>query len=79
MTFEINISKRNNDGMYIHYFATAKRSIPHREKLTLLVEDFMIKYPSPTYKVDVSYEPEIGRSMNAADYLENPDKLTEEL
>lgn len=76
MYYEINVSKQNQSGDYIHYFATAKRSITNKEKLKAVVQDFMTCFPAPQYKIGVSCNPEISTGMDAEAFLMRPDELT---
>lgn len=76
MYYEINVAKQNAKGEYIHYFATAKRSITDKEKLKVVATDIVSKFPAPKYKITVSYSPEISTGMGVEDFLLDPDKLT---
>ena len=76
MYYEINVSKKNDKGEYHHYFATHKRSITTQNRLKTVLADFMEKFTKPEFNISVSYVSEVGRSMSAEMFLENPDKLT---
>lgn len=76
MHYEINVSKKNESGDYIHYFATHSRSITSKERLKVIVEDFLTKFPKPEFNISVSYREEKGISMDANAFMENPDILT---
>jgi hypothetical protein len=64
MYYEINISKLNNKNEYIHYFATATRSITSKDKLTEMVKEFTVLFPSPKYNISALYYPESGEIID---------------
>lgn len=76
MYYEINIAKRNDKGDYMHHFATAERSITNKSKLKVVLADLMKVFTTPEYNISVSYNEEVGVSMDANEFLANPDKLT---
>lgn len=74
--YEINVSKREADGGYRHYFATASRSITNRLALEKVVADFVNRFPSPEFNISVSYTPQKGMIMSARSFMSNPENLT---
>lgn len=76
MHYEINVSKKNDRGDYIHYFATHKRSITNQARLKVIVEDFLTRFPKPEFNILVTLQEERGVSMDGNAFIENPDKLT---
>ena len=69
MYYEINIAKKNKDGYYHHYFATAKRSITTKERLKVILSDLINKYPEPDYMISVIYNPEEFFGLRVGDIL----------
>lgn len=69
MGYEINVSKLSNrndhsKNTYVHYFATADRSIGHDNiKLRAIYDQFKTLFPSPEYKITVSKIETIGEEI----------------
>jgi len=74
MYYEINVAKKNEKGQYVHYFATARRSITDRATLKTVVEDFVVRFPEPEFNITISYSPEVSHVMTVENFLENPYK-----
>lgn len=64
MYYEINIAKLNNKNEYVHYFATAKRSITSKDKLIEVLKEFKTLFTSPTYNISATYYPESGEIID---------------
>ena len=77
MAYEINIAKKDETGMYHHYFATAKRSISSLLRLKKMVADFTERFPAPEFNISVSYSPEVSHRMGVEEFIKNPEKLNE--
>jgi len=60
MYYEINIAKRNAKGEYIHYFATAERSITTIERAKEIYTELSNAFPEPEYNISVSKIEKIG-------------------
>ena len=56
MHYEINVSKKNSDNRYSHYFATAPRSLENKDHstMTTMVEHFKTLFPTPEYRISVT-------------------------
>lgn len=54
MYYEINVAKRMKYGLYVHYFATAKRSLTSKEKTKEMALHFKSIFPEPEYTILVS-------------------------
>jgi hypothetical protein len=76
MYYEINVSKQNDSGDYIHYFVTHKRSISNKARLKVIVEDFLTRFPKPEFNISVSLHEEKGICMDADGFIANPEILT---
>lgn len=64
MYYEINISKRNDKGDYIHFFATAERSITSMHHLKIVYTELAKAFPEPEYNITASYNQKIGEFIN---------------
>lgn len=56
MYYEINIAKRTSkigEPLYVHFFATAERSIATKERLIEVYNILKETFPSPEYKIFV--------------------------
>lgn len=60
MYYEINIAKRNAKGEYIHYFATAERSITTIDNAKEIYNELCKAFPEPNYNITVSKIEKIG-------------------
>ena len=69
MYYEINVSKRQPNGGYKHYFATAKRSITSESELTTILKDFDVKFPQPEFHLSATYHSEGGAILDINKYL----------
>jgi hypothetical protein len=55
MYYEINVAKRHSTlDRYIHYFATAKRSLLTLGEAEIVLAQLRAAFPAPMYKVTVS-------------------------
>jgi uncharacterized protein (DUF736 family) len=64
MWYEINVSKKNSKGMYIHFFATAKRSVTLWVDLRIVYNAIKSAFPEPEFKVDITKWEEIGHGID---------------
>lgn len=64
MYYEINVSKRNGRGEYIHFFATHSRSITDQPKLVNVYNELIQAFPEPEYNIIVSEVEIIERGIN---------------
>jgi hypothetical protein len=76
MAYEINISKavQNEDGTikmdykneptYVHYFATAERSIDSITKLKQILDDLRLIYTTPLFNITATSWSKVGESIN---------------
>jgi hypothetical protein len=74
MFFEINVSKKDKDGTYRHYFATADRSLGNSTKAVMLLKHFQKLFPCPAYDVTVSKHPEQFTGYSPDEFLTEYDK-----
>jgi len=77
MYYEICVSKLRDKGQYkdqyIHYFATAKRSLTSRSEARIVLAHFVQIFPAPMYFISISKQEEIGEGFDVQDFLENED------
>lgn len=64
MWYEINVAKKNSRGMYIHFFATAKRSVTLLADLHVVYKAIKAAFPEPEYKIDITQWQEIGHGID---------------
>lgn len=68
MYYEINVARLENkgtkNGEYVHFFATAKRSIHSRIELKKVYDVFKNVFPEPEYNMTCAYYPECGEGIN---------------
>lgn len=74
MYYEINISKKNNKGDYVHFFATAERSITSEEHLVNVYDKLNECFPSPEYKLTVTNWRSTGSNVNILSLKERKNK-----
>jgi len=74
MYYEINVSKKDKDGTYRHYFATARRSLTNSTNAVMVLKHFQVLFPTPDYDIIVSkhFEQFTGYSPDA--FLKEFDK-----
>ena len=70
MSYEINVAKKNANGEYHHWFATAERSIDTRDKLIKVLKEFRIAFPEPEYNISITRYENIGYGMDIDKLLE---------
>lgn len=73
MYYEINVEEKVEIGTsrrftYIHYFATAKRSLTKTELIRLL-KHFVTSFPSPEFHITITKYNETGELFNIDDFL----------
>lgn len=64
MYYEINIAKKNHKGNYVHFFATAERSITTTEHLKVVYNELIKAFPEPQYLLGVSENKKIGNFID---------------
>lgn len=69
MYYEINVCKINKKGEYMHYFATAKRSLTFYKEVISMLEHFQTLFPEPEYKIYIFEFPEQSICYNPIDFL----------
>lgn len=73
MYYEINVSKKRvrfgNAPQYVHYFATAERSITTTEQLKEILEHFVSIFPEPEYNISISRDDQSKTIIDIDDIL----------
>lgn len=72
MNYEINVAKKNANGEYHHWFATAERSIDTEAKLIKVLKEFRVAFPAPEYNISASRWEETGYGIDIEKLLEVP-------
>lgn len=71
MYYEINVAKLNKSRAiaypYVHFFATAERSITNRDHLKKVYNEIAKAFPSPEYEITVSKYETIGENIDMND------------
>lgn len=69
MYYEINVSKRSTRGHYVHYFATAERSIGSETELKTMLAQFGELFPEPEYNITAHKYEKIGYGIDINELL----------
>jgi hypothetical protein len=69
MYYEINVAKLNNKNEYVHFFATSPRSITSKDKLTEILKEFKVLFPSPKFNISASYHPEMSEGLDVEELI----------
>jgi hypothetical protein len=69
MYYEINVAKKNKDGIYVHLFATAERSLTYYKQVINLLKKFMIMFPAPEHNISVHEYPEEFTTYEPKEFL----------
>lgn len=80
--YEINVSRRDTDGKYRHYFATSEHSISDTFKAQEIYNALSDKFPSPEFKVDITHYALSGTQLTSSfrkAYLARPKPSTNPL
>ena len=75
MYYEINVARKEKDGVYRHFFATAPRSITEQSKAVVVLKEIVAKFSKPEYDITINYHEESATFCDAEDFLKNPDLL----
>lgn len=79
MYYEINVSKLRKNGQYVHYFATAERSLTEKQEAIKALHDFRKRFPKPEFKITFSRWEKQGNGYNDIEkYLTENDPVYKE-
>ena len=65
------LCRTNGEDRYVHVFGTAEHSITNEQKCKFVYRMFKKKFPEPEYKVDVTWNEDIGKEVDTAGWAKD--------